>query len=117
MSTAIEPLEHLAMLSESARYFSAAAERFSAYRNNLMRELRAAGVSAFDIAEAAKINRQRVYVILKGPGRDADDDVYADFVEHVERLWETALARWESSGFEGDADDYFELGELLENAS
>lgn len=108
-------VDQLAAMSESVVELRSLLRRTESVRDQLIREMRAEGYSAINLAKITGLVRPRIYVILDGPGPDADDDDQLAFAEHVDEVWQHAVDHWLEANDEGKTpDDFFPLDALLE---
>ena len=94
-----------------------AADRLVAYRDRIVREARAAGVSAIDIGKVIGVSRPRVYQILESPGPGDDWWEHEQFEEEMRQRWDEAIWRWQEEGEHGDPSEYFPLPQAVEDVS
>lgn len=117
MSTDLEPdFVKLRALSSSIAELRATVSKLEGLRDDLVREMRAAGRSAIAIADVASLNRSRVYQILEAPGPEAEDWDHHEFAEHFAELWDGAVNEWMAADDMDETvpDDYFPLERLVE---
>lgn len=92
-----------------------AAERLVEYRNRVIRDARAGGMSAVRIGQITGLSRPRVYQILNEP---VTDDWYERdaFYQDLDDRWSEAFHEWDRAGREGSASEYFPLDEAVTEA-
>lgn len=115
MSTDVESeaaYREIHALSTTIEQLRATLRSVEGYRDDALRRLRAEGCSAIWLADAAGVNRARIYVILSG-GDDAPDDYQIELYERIENAWDSAISQWENSDQTGSPEDFFPVEQLL----
>jgi hypothetical protein len=115
MSTDVETeasYREIHALSNTIEQLRATLRSVEGYRDDSLRRLRSEGYSAIWLANAAGVNRARIYVILSDAD-DAPDDVQIELYERIENAWQSAIADWENSDQSGSPEDFFPVEQLL----
>ena len=116
MSDSPELIARLVGAVSASEAAQVAAQRLVSYRNLVVREAFAAGITTIDIAALTGLSRPRVYEILHLPDDDDEGFDYASFYEELEDMWAVAVHDWEQHGKRGDPADFFPLGEAVNEA-
>jgi len=117
MSTALDDwITRLVGSATTAEAAVVAADRLVEYRDRVIREARAAGVSAITIAKMTGLARSRIYQVLEGPGPHDDPWDHETFAQEMDDRWTESFYEWERHDHQGDVSDYFPLPEALRDA-
>ena len=112
MSTDVEKLRKLKIVHAGVRFLELRTRRTAAARNEMIREMRADGISVLAIADATKMTRARIYKIVDEPDPDLPAAEYRAYVAHLDELYAAALLAWEKNGEAGNVEDFVELPEV-----